>query len=129
MEPARQCANCGLELTDVSAATCPTCGARVVRTASHPVLIRIVDLGIAFFVALFMMILVFGLPFFLNNRAQSQAYAGQNFHVSNFTVTQVYYQPRRGPHGVDNIPSLLAKGTVEGNVEWMNLRPYVPAQP
>jgi len=109
----------------------PTVHTRTLRrTPSHPLLVRIIDLGIVAFAVSFVLILLLGFAFFMNGRSQSRVYQGRGYFVSNLTVVRVHYQPATGPtDSADGFPTLLASGMVEGHVEWMDLRPYLSSRP
>lgn len=49
-------------------------------------------------------------------------YEGQPFHPAEFVVEQDYYQPN------SRAADLYARGTVDGNREWMDLVPYLQSQ-
>jgi hypothetical protein len=91
---------------------------------ARPRLHRILTVAIAICSFVFLGILLFGTVIFLNAWSRWHLYEGQPFHRSEFIVTRVYYQ--RLSHGsVDT----YASGTVEGNQEWMDLRPYLQIRP
>jgi len=87
---------------------------------TRPVLLKIVSLLIAIFGFGFLSSLLFGFVIFINNWNDWHRYEGQPYHRSTFEVRQVYYQ-RTGRGGVDT----YARGNVEGQREWMSLRPYI----
>lgn len=87
---------------------------------SHPTLLKVLTIVIAIFGFAFVSCLLFGSVIFLNNWNDWHRYEGQPYHHSAFEVRQVYYQ-KLGKGGVD----LYASGNVEGQKEWMSLRPYV----
>jgi hypothetical protein len=91
---------------------------------AHPVLYKIVSLIIAICSLAFFATLLFGFVIFINNWNDWHRYQGQPYHVSTFLVTRTYFQ-RVGKGGID----AYASGTVEGNREWMNLRPYLNTIP
>lgn len=140
MGPTQQCPNCGFDLTDTSAVMCPMCGETIApdaatmqarpKTYSNPILYKIIDLGIAALGAVFVLTLVLGVPFYLNARNESELYQGQQYRLSNFKVIYVHYQPSStGTDGQYTPPSFIAKGTVEGKTEWMELRSCLAYQP
>jgi hypothetical protein len=87
---------------------------------TRPVLLRLLSVMIAIFGFAFVCFLLFGFVMFINNWNDWHRYEGQPFHRSTFEVRQVYYQ-KVGKGGVD----LYASGNVEGQKEWMSLRPYI----
>lgn len=93
------------------------------KPVSHPVLFRILSLGVALFTFLFVAILLFGFVMFMNSWSRWQQYQGASYRRSDFQVVRVYYQRHKG--GAD----VYASGTVEGNREWMNLLPYLHTVP
>ena len=94
------------------------------KSLSHPILFRAVSIAIALSTLAVVCILLFGTVMFLNEWTRWHQYEGQYFERNQFQVTQTYF--KRGLKGAIDI---YASGTVEGNREWMNLRPYVPSVP
>ena len=94
------------------------------RPLSHPVLFKVVCLGIAICALAFVSSLLFGFVVFMNSWNRYQKYEGVSYHRSEFHVTRTYYQ-RTGRGGVD----AYAKGMVEDQPEWMSLRPYLEFVP
>jgi hypothetical protein len=95
------------------------------KPLSHPVAFKLVSLGIAICVLAVVCILLFGFVIFMNSWTRWHQYEGQRYQHSEFKVMRVYYQ--RG--GLHNSVDLSASGTVDGNRERMNLRPYLRAIP
>jgi hypothetical protein len=87
---------------------------------TNPILSRVLSVLTAIFGFAFVCFLLFGSVIFLNNWNAWHRYEGQPYHRSTFEVRQVYYQ-KLGKGGVD----LYANGNVEGQKEWMSLRPYI----
>ncbi len=94
------------------------------QPVAHPTLLRVIGLGIALFSITFLCFLLFGFVMFLNNWNDWHRYQGQPYHISTFQVTRTYFQ-RVGKGGID----AYASGMVDGNREWMSLRPYLPTVP
>lgn len=94
------------------------------RALSHPVLFKVLCLGIAICALALVSSLLFGFVIFMNSWNRYQKYEGLSYHQSEFQVTQTYWQ-KTGRGGID----AYAKGTVEGQVEWMGLRPYLDYVP
>jgi hypothetical protein len=94
------------------------------RPLSHATLFRILSLGIALCSVVFFAIVLFGFVIFINNWNYWHRYEGQPYHRSDFVVTNTYYQ--RGYKGAVDI---YARGTVEGQREWMSLQPYLHTRP
>lgn len=90
----------------------------------NPILYRIVSLAILLCSFVFLCILLFGFVGFMNSWDRWHRYEGQPYHRSEFIVEQVYFQ-RLGKGGVD----AYARGSVEGQREWMGLRPYLRFTP
>ena len=94
------------------------------RPLSHPTLFKVLSLGIAFCSLVLFSTLLFGFVIFLNNWNDWHRYQGQPYHRTEFVVAHTYYQ--RGSKGsVD----AYASGIVEGQREWMGLRPYLTTVP
>lgn len=89
------------------------------RPLARPVLFRFVGAGIALCGIAIFSILLFGFVIFMNSWNRWHQYEGQPFHRSEFRVEQVYRQ--RSGKSID----VYARGTVEGQREWMSLRPYL----
>jgi hypothetical protein len=94
------------------------------QPVAHPTLLRVIGLGIALCSIAFLCFLLFGFVIFINNWNDWHRYQGQPYHVSTFQVTHTYFQ-RVGKGGID----AYASGMVDGNKEWMGLRPYLPTVP
>lgn len=94
------------------------------KPLSHPTLFRMLSIAIALSTLAVVCILLFGTVMFLNEWTRWHQYEGQYYERNQFQVTQTYFQ--RGSKGSINIS---ASGTVDGNREWMNLRPYVHSTP
>ncbi|MGC2474008.1 MAG: hypothetical protein WA485_06715 [Candidatus Sulfotelmatobacter sp.] len=94
------------------------------RPLSHPTLYKVLSLGIAFCSVVLFSTLLFGFVIFLNNWNDWHRYEGQPYHRTDFVVTHTYYQ--RGSKGAVDA---YASGMVDGNREWMSLRPYLPTVP
>ena len=93
------------------------------RPVSNPLLFKILSVAIA--LASFAMgcILLFGFVMFMNSWDRWHQYEGHAYQRADFVVTRVYYQKHRGS------PDIYASGTIEGNKEWMSLRPYLKFVP
>lgn len=93
------------------------------RPVSNPLLFKILSAAIA--LASFAMgcILLFGFVMFMNSWDRWHQYEGHAYQRTDFVVTRVYYQKHRGS------PDIYASGTIEGNKEWMSLRPYLKFVP
>jgi hypothetical protein len=94
------------------------------KPLSHPVLFRIVGFSIALCSVAFVATLLFGFVIFMNAWTRWHQYEGQKYHQSDFQVSRVYYQ-KHTKGGAD----VFASGTVEGQKEWMSLRPYLHTMP
>lgn len=94
------------------------------RTVSNPTLFRILSLGVGLFGFAIFVILLFGFVAFINPYTRWQQYKGQSYHRADFEVTRTYFQ--RGSKGSIDV---YASGTVEGQKEWMSLRPYLRGTP
>jgi hypothetical protein len=79
-------------------------------------------LGLAFFACL-----LFGFVIFFNAHNAVARVEGQPYHAATFRVNRPYYQKNAGFHGPEI--SVYASGTVDGNKEWMSLRPYLKRVP
>lgn len=90
----------------------------------NPVLNKIVSLAILVCSFVFLCVLLFGFVGFMNSWDRWHRYEGQPYHRSEFVVEQVYFQ-KLGKGGVD----AYARGNVEGQREWMGLRPYLRFTP
>jgi hypothetical protein len=93
------------------------------KPLARPVLFRFVGAGIALCSVAIFSVLLFGFVIFMNSWNRWHQYEGQPFHRSEFQVEQVYRQ--KSGKSID----VYARGTVEGQREWMSLRPYVRAIP
>ncbi len=93
------------------------------KPLSRPVLFRVVSIGIAFCSFAILAILLFGFVIFINSWNRWHQYENQPYHRSDFQVEQVYRQ--RSGKSVD----VYARGTVEGQREWMSLQPYLHTSP
>lgn len=97
--------------------------AQPLKPLSHPVLFRIVSVGIALSTLAIVCVLLFGFVIFLNSWNRWHQYEGQPYHRSEFQVTRVYYQKYSKGY------SVYASGMVDGQREWMSLRGYLFAKP
>ena len=88
------------------------------KQLTHPVLNRVFGILIAIVSLALFSTLLFGFVMFMNSWDRWHRYEGQRFHEADFVVKRPYYQ-KRSKGG----PDLYASGTVEGNSEWMGLRP------
>ena len=93
------------------------------RPLAHPFRFRIVGVGVALCTVAIVGCLLFGFVIFMNSWDRWHRYEGQPYHRSEFQVRQVYWQ--RQSKSVD----VYASGMVEGQREWMTLRPYLQAVP
>jgi hypothetical protein len=100
-------------------------GRRVIplKPLSHPVLFRVVGIGIALCTLAIVSILLFGFVIFMDGWTKWHQYEGQPFHRSEFQVTRVYYQKQSKGY------SVYASGMVDGQREWMSLQPYLHTRP
>jgi hypothetical protein len=89
------------------------------RPVSNPLLFKIVSIAIALCSFAMVSILLFGFVMFMNAWDRWHRYEGHRYERTDFVVKQVYYQAHRGG------PDIYASGIVEGNKEWMSLRPYL----
>jgi hypothetical protein len=94
------------------------------KPLSHPVLFRIVSFGIALCSVAFLATLLFGFVIFMNAWTRWHLYEGQAYHQGEFQVSRVYYQ-KHTKGGAD----IFASGTVEGQKEWLSLRPFLHKTP
>ena len=94
------------------------------RPVSNPLVFKILSIAIALASLAMGCILLFGFVMFMNSWQRWHQYEGHPFQRTDFVVTKAYYQThtRGGPY-------LYASGTVEGNKEWMSLRPYLKFVP
>jgi hypothetical protein len=88
-----------------------------------PIQVVRMNLGIAALGFLFMACLLFGFVAFINAYNAVKLVEGQPYHATTFQVIRPYYQKSAGMHGPDI--SIYASGMVEGQKEWMSLRPYL----
>lgn len=93
------------------------------RPVARPALLGLTTVGIAICSLALVCIFFLGLPMFLNSWTQWHQYEGQSYYRAEFQVTRAFYQRQRGG------PSVYASGIVEGNREWMSLRPYLGTTP
>jgi hypothetical protein len=89
------------------------------RTIARPVLFRIASVGIAVCGFSFFVVALFGFVTFINAWNRWQRYEGHPFHRAEFEVMQAYFQ-KSSRH-----ISIYARGTVEGQQQWMDLERYV----
>lgn len=94
------------------------------QAVAHPTALSIINFTTALCALVFVSTALFGLVIFLNSWSTWHQYEGQPHHESDFVVNRVYYQRHRKGN-----PDIYASGTVEGNKEWMGLRPYVDPFP
>lgn len=94
------------------------------RPVSNPVLFKTLSVAIVLSSFVTGCILLFGFVSFMNSWQRWHQYEGHPYQRTEFVVTKAYYQGhvRGGPY-------LYASGTVEGNQEWMGLRPYLNSVP
>jgi hypothetical protein len=92
----------------------------VQRPVKNPVRFKVLSLSIAVCSLVFACTLLFGFVTFINSWNRWHRYEGQPCHVSELQVDRVYFQ-RGSKGGVD----AYARGTVEGQREWMDLIPYL----
>ena len=90
------------------------------RTITRPTLFRALSIGIALSAFAAFVIALFGLVIFLNAWNRWHLYEGQAYQRSEFQVVRAYYQIH-----TKGGPDLYASGTVDGQREWMSLRPYL----
>ena len=93
------------------------------KPLSRPILFRIASIGVAICALAIVCFLLFGSVMFLNEWTRWHQYEGQPYHRSEFQVAEVHYQK-----GLKGSVDLSASGTVDGNRERMNLRPYIQAR-
>ncbi len=94
------------------------------RPLSNPVLFKVLSFAIALCSLALVCILLFGFVMFMNSWDRWHQYEGHRYERTDFTVRQVYWQSHtRGG------PDIYASGTVDGNKEWMSLRPYLNSVP
>jgi hypothetical protein len=84
---------------------------------------KLVSIGVALCTLAILCILLFGSVMFANEWMRWHEYEGQRFHRSEFQVTRSYYQKTSKSY------SAYARGTVEGQVEWMSLYRYLDTVP
>ena len=94
------------------------------RPVSNPLPFRILSVAIALGSLIAFCILLFGFVSFMNSWDRWHQYEGHPYQRTDFVVTKAYFQAhtRGGPY-------LYASGTVDGNKEWMGLRPYLNSVP
>ena len=90
------------------------------RPVSNPLLFKILSVAIALGSLVTFCILLFGFVSFMNSWQRWHQYEGHPYQRTDFVVTKAYYQGQ-----VRGGPYLYASGTVDGNKEWMGLRPYL----
>ena len=95
--------------------------------SSQPTSVIRLNLIIAALSLAFLACLLFGFVIFINAYNAVQRVQGQPYHATTFQVIRPYYQKSAGMHGPDI--SVYTSGMVEGNKEWMNLRPYLKRNP
>jgi hypothetical protein len=83
----------------------------------------LLNLTIAILGLAFLCCLLFGFVAFINAYVAVKRVQGQPYHATTFQVTRSYYQKSAGMHGPDI--SVYARGTVEGQEEWMDLFAYL----
>ena len=90
------------------------------RPVSNRLLFNILSVALALSSLVAFSILLFGFVSFMNSWDRWHQYEGHPFQRADFVVTRAYFQGHtRGG------PDLYASGTIEGNKEWMSLRPYL----
>lgn len=90
------------------------------RPVSNRLLFGILSIALALSSLVAFCILLFGFVSFMNSWDRWHQYEGHPYQRADFVVTRAYFQTHtRGG------PSIYASGTVEGNKEWMGLRPYL----
>ena len=89
------------------------------RPVSNPVRFKILSLGVSICSLAFLCFLLFGFVIFIDSSDRWHRYEGQPYHRADFEVEEVYYQKEFHGHDV------FARGTVEGQSEWMTLGPYL----
>lgn len=94
------------------------------KPTTRPLLDRVFGILIAIVALAFFSTLLFGFVMFMNSWDRWHRYEGQRFHEADFVVKRPYYQ-KHSKGG----PDLYASGTVEGNSEWMSLRPALQILP
>ena len=90
----------------------------------HPVLFRILSIGIALCSLALVATLLFGFVIFINSWTSWHNYEGQHYRTTDFRVTRAYYQKHN--RGADDV---FASGMVDGQREWMGLLPYLHSMP
>jgi hypothetical protein len=93
------------------------------KPVARPALFRTASVGIAICALAIICFLLFGSVMFLNDWMRWHQYEGQPYHRTDFEVAEVHYQK-----GLKGSVDLSASGSVEGNRERMNLRPYIQSQ-
>lgn len=93
------------------------------KNITHPAMFRVLSIGIALCSIVLFSTVLFGFVIFINNWNDWHRYEGQPYHATTFQVIRVYYQ--RHSKSVD----LYASGLVDGQREWMSLRPYLQTRP
>lgn len=96
------------------------------KPLSHPVLFRVLSLAIALCFFAILCCVFLGTPMFLNAWTRWHRYEGQPCHRSDFQVANVYYMSHTYARSG---PDFAASGTVDGNREWIDLRPLLHPLP
>jgi len=68
---------------------------------------------------------LFTFVIFANSWSAWQRFKDQPYHATSFEVTNTYYQPASGKRSA----RATARGIVEGQIEWMDLLPYIKRAP
>jgi hypothetical protein len=92
------------------------------RPVPNSVGFRLVTIAILLCGLVLVCFLLFGSVTFINSWNNWQRYGGQPFHRAEFVVEHDYYQ------AYSKSADLYANGTVEGQREWMDLKPYLYAR-
>ncbi|MFZ0733794.1 MAG: hypothetical protein WAM79_15830 [Candidatus Sulfotelmatobacter sp.] len=97
----------------------------------HPILFRVVSIGIVLCSMIFFATLLLGFVVCMNAWTRWHQYEGQPHHQTSFQVVRVYYQKSlyQKNSSFRSGVSVYASGTVEGQREWMNLLPYLHTMP
>ena len=94
------------------------------RTIVRPTQFRVLSIGIAVCTFAVIVIALFGFVMFMNSWDRWHLYEGQAYQRTEFQVVRAYYQVH-----TKGGPDYFANGTVDGQREWMNLRPYLRTLP
>src|ERR1700683_3120437 len=97
------------------------------QLSAPPISVILLNLAIAILGLGFFACLLAGFVTFINAHNAFKRVQGQPYHATTFEVIRPYYQKSSGMHGPDI--SVYASGMVEGNKEWMSLRPYLKRVP